>query len=129
MNDGEQHSYRARWVIPVGAEPVADATIRIEGDRIVDIHFSNDPSAIDLGPVAVIPGLVNAHTHLEFSDLDDPLQPADPFTDWIRSLMEYRRMRQFAPAENARLGLDESGRSGTTLLGEMDNCLPIWPRI
>ena len=39
----------------------------------------------------IVPGLVNTHTHLEFSLVERPLEPALPFSDWIRSLVAYRR--------------------------------------
>jgi cytosine/adenosine deaminase-related metal-dependent hydrolase len=48
----------------------------------------------DLGQVALLPGFVNAHTHLEFSHLDRPLgQPGIALADWIRLVMATRRLR------------------------------------
>ena len=48
---------------------------------------------VDLGQVAVLPGLVNAHTHLELSYLRDEVPPASQFVTWIRGVMKARRER------------------------------------
>ena len=46
----------------------------------------------DLGNVALLPGFINAHTHLEFSLLKQPLgQPGMPFADWIGEVVAFRR--------------------------------------
>ena len=70
---GLARSLRARWVFPVSEPPLKDATVTIADGRIVAVGTeSTDAPVEDLGDVALIPGLVNAHTHLEFSDLDLP---------------------------------------------------------
>ena len=49
----------------------------------------------DLGNVAIIPGLVNAHTHLDLSGARGLIPPTTPdtFTDWLRGVIAYRRSR------------------------------------
>jgi cytosine/adenosine deaminase-related metal-dependent hydrolase len=99
---------RARWVFPVSRPPLAGAAIEVgPGD------------AQDLGHVAILPGFVNAHAHLEFSELTEPLQPARPFSDWLRALLTYRRRR--GDAERAiRAGLEECRQRGTIAVGDID---------
>ena len=118
MDSGRQ-SYRARWVFPVDAEPIENGTVEIDAGQIAAVHAARDPQAVDLGNAAVIPALVNSHTHLEFSDLAEPIHPPQPFTDWIRALVAHRRSRPANPAEAISLGLDESRQNGTMLLGEI----------
>lgn len=119
-NGPKSTSLRARWVFPVDAEPLENGTVEIEDGRITAVHASRDPRAVDLGNAAVIPGLVNAHTHLEFSDFDEPVAPASGgFTDWIRAVVGHRRERNTGPAETIQSGLAECAQSGTTLLGEI----------
>ena len=113
------NSIRARWVFPVDAEPIENGTVEFESGRIAAVHSRHDRRARDLGNAAIIPGLVNAHTHLEFSELDQPLTPAEPFTDWIRTLVGHRRSRGIEPVDAIRRGYDESERVGTTLIGEI----------
>lgn len=116
-------SYRARWIVPVSAAPLENGTITIQGDTIASV----DPMGVrtpdvDLGNVAIIPGLVNGHTHLDLSGARGRIPPTDPerFTDWIRGVIAFRRER--APEQvqaDIQLGLEECLRSGTTLLGDI----------
>ena len=68
--------------------------------------------------MAIVPGFVNAHTHLEFSDLPEPLTPSRPFPAWLRQLMGYRRQRGDAGAAVSR-GLDECREQATVAFCEI----------
>ena len=117
-DDITDQAYRAAWFIgPDGAVP--NASILLHGGRLIDIRSPPQPNAIDLGDVAVIPGLVNAHTHLEFSLLPKPIPMAGRFTDWIRSVVNYRREHPNLVTEAIRAGIAESLRCGTTLIGDI----------
>jgi cytosine/adenosine deaminase-related metal-dependent hydrolase len=117
---GAGYMVRARWIFPVSAPPVSGAAVEVGADgRVIAVHRQPPANAHDLGDVALIPGLINAHAHLEFSDLTKPLQPAQPFADWLRALLAYRRSR--GNAERAIItGLSESWRSGTIAVGDID---------
>lgn len=115
----EKQSYRARWILPVQGEPIADGTVEIEGRTITAVHAAKSNPAQDLGNVAVIPGLVNAHTHLEFSELTRPLTPPHPFEQWLRAVMAHRRKRLADPQDAILRGCAESRLCGTTLIGEI----------
>jgi cytosine/adenosine deaminase-related metal-dependent hydrolase len=144
---GLARSLRARWVFPVSEPPLKDATVTIADGRIVAVGTeSTDAPVEDLGDVALIPGLVNAHTHLEFSDLDRPIGSPDmDLVGWLRKVMEHRGRHapkpspaegdvetprvvapfSFQHAEPAEakspiaLGLEESLRHGVTTIGEI----------
>src|SRR5436190_19362720 len=86
--------YRADWVLPISGPPMKDGWIAVDGDRIAGLSSSAprrlvDP--IDLGRVAVLPGLVNAHTHLELSYLRGRIPASSSFIDWIRDVIGTRR--------------------------------------
>ncbi len=111
---------RARWIAPVDRPPLHDAWISIRGDRIVALgQGTPDGNAIDLGDTLIVPGLVNAHTHLEFSDLAAPLgAPGQPLPHWIRGVLAWRRSTPASESAISR-GLAESAAAGTTLLADI----------
>jgi cytosine/adenosine deaminase-related metal-dependent hydrolase len=86
---------RARWVFPVDRPPIDGGIVTVAGGRIAAVGENQSSSPLrDLGDVALLPGFVNAHTHLEFSLLDRPLgRPGMPFPAWIEAVVEYRRQR------------------------------------
>jgi aminodeoxyfutalosine deaminase len=82
---------------------------------------------VDLGDVAVLPGLVNAHTHLELSYLRDQVPPASQFVTWIRGVMKARRERpdpsgaEILDAVDDAIG--EAVACGTAIVGDISNTL------
>ena len=93
----------------------------IAGERIVAVgEVPAGAELRDLGNVAILPGLVNAHTHLEFSDLAEPLGlPGEPLPAWIRRVVAGRRARPTGGTSGVAAGLSESIRAGTTTIGEI----------
>ena len=85
----------ARYIFPVEGPPIADGRLTIEDGRIAWIGPARDRGAdLDLGNVAIIPGFVNAHTHLELSALGGgPPAPRRPRTivAWLRRVVDQRR--------------------------------------
>jgi cytosine/adenosine deaminase-related metal-dependent hydrolase len=108
---------------------VRDGWIAIAGERIAGVGSGRGPAnhERDLGSVAVLPGLVNAHTHLELSYLRDAIPAADDFVTWIRGVMSARRQRSDAGSFEIRDGLargiEEAVAAGTAAVGDISNTL------
>ncbi len=119
----------ARWVLPVDAAPLPGGAVVIEGERIRRVAPAGQLAAdVDLGNVAVLPGLVNSHTHLDLTGLAGQCPPMPDFTAWLRGVIQHRRSR--APAQVAadiHEGLRQSVRHGTTLLGDISAGGQSWP--
>lgn len=111
--------FRGRWLYPGDGPPISEASVTVESGRIVAIDDDAASDVIDLGQVAIIPGLLNAHTHLEFSDLETPLEPRHNFADWIAQVITSRRTRPGGSLDVIRQGLRESLQAGTNALGEI----------
>ena len=118
---------RARYVFPVAGLPLADGTVSIERDRIVAVGAAPCEGLIeDLGNVAILPGMVNAHLHLDLSDVPAPLgRQGIGLVNWIGLLMAHRLLHAATGQNAVEAGLQECVRSGTTALGDMAQ--PDWP--
>ena len=85
---------------------------------------------VDLGDVAVLPGLVNAHTHLELSHLRDAVPPAADFVSWVRGVIAARRQGPSPRAPEVLAAIDDAigevTASGTAIVGDVGNSLATW---
>ena len=121
MESTSKFALQARWVLPIESPPIAGGFVTIENERIVAVgkRPDNGASVEDLGDVVLMPGLVNAHTHLEFSQCAEPLgQPGMSLPEWIQLVIASRR-QQSSDASAVSVGLQESLRAGVTSIGEI----------
>jgi len=123
--------YRASWVLPMVQPPIANGAVAVAGDRITYVGpASGAPggSVMDLGDAALMPGLVNVHTHLELTPLRHLLEGLD-FAQWIRTLTHVRRTELADPADlesGARIGIAEGLLRGiTTYADTSDSATPV----
>ncbi len=124
-------TYRAAWVCPIVRAPVREGWVSVDGDRIAHVGEPGTPAPMpvrDLGRVAVMPGLVNAHTHLELSWLRGRVPPAADFVDWIRQLILARGARPEKlgdpeVAAAAREAAHDARSFGTAAVGDISNSL------
>lgn len=115
--------YHARWVLPIATTPIADGTVVVDDDHIAWVGPRAQAPAggidDDLGNAVLMPGLVNAHTHLELTVMRGFLEDL-PFFDWVRTLARARRHALDAVAllDSARLGVAEGLRAGVTTFAD-----------
>ena len=122
----------ARFLFPVNGSVIERGAITMQGGKITSLdRKTTNADAQDLGNVAILPGLINAHTHLEFSSLAAPLgAPGMPLPEWIEHVVCWRRAvtnesaTPVPPDHAVRQGLCESLRYGITALGEI--CTTDW---
>jgi cytosine/adenosine deaminase-related metal-dependent hydrolase len=112
---------KARWVFPVEQPPLPGGTITIAGERICAVGSkAGSSTVVDLGDVAILPGLVNAHTHLDLSGLRGKLNPGNDLVFWLREVIRHRRgLSAERVIEDIRSGLAESLACGTTVVGDI----------
>jgi cytosine/adenosine deaminase-related metal-dependent hydrolase len=115
----------AAWVAPMTGPAVRDAAVVIDGPTITGWGSAAAvrrafPAGVDvdLGQAVLMPGLVNAHTHLELSNLTPGPTPAT-FVDWLLSLMKQTVATAADPAAAVRIGIEQSLRFGVTSVGDV----------
>jgi cytosine/adenosine deaminase-related metal-dependent hydrolase len=114
--------YHARWVLPISAPPLENATVAVADGRIAYVGSrANAPRAEDrdLGDALLMPGLVNVHTHLELTVLRGFLEDLD-FAHWIWRLNGVKRavLDRESLLDSARLGMLEGVRNGITTFAD-----------
>ena len=114
-------SHRAAWIFPVDAPPVQDGVLTISGGWITSVEpYRGQAVDQDHGAAALIPGLVNAHVHLDLGGLRGTLPPPTSFTDWLTAVIDYRRSSSVEEWDAAiTAGIHESLQSGVTLVGDI----------
>jgi aminodeoxyfutalosine deaminase len=112
---------RARVVVTMDGPPIEDGGVAISHDRIIDagrfadVEKRNRGQILDLGEQALLPGLINAHCHLDYTCLRGKIPPQDTFTDWIRAInAEKAKLLAHDYLISIREGLAEAKRFGTT---------------
>jgi cytosine/adenosine deaminase-related metal-dependent hydrolase len=112
--------YSARWVLPVDSLPLEHGEIVVEDGLIVAVRPLCTPAneRRDFGEALLMPGLVNAHTHLEYTALRGFLEDV-PFFPWIRALTTAKAALTADDwLWSARLGALECLAAGMTTLGD-----------
>jgi cytosine/adenosine deaminase-related metal-dependent hydrolase len=117
-------------VVPIDGPPIRDGWVTVDRGRVVALGHRATPGdvrEVDLGEVAVLPGLVNAHTHLELSYLRDEVAPASEFVSWIRGLLAARRLRPDLRSPDildaVQRAVAEAIACGTAVIGDISNSL------
>lgn len=99
---------------------VTGLRVTIQNARIIRISTQRETGEIDRSDLLLLPGLVNAHTHLEFSSLESPIPHDGTFASWIRAVVKWRRGQTEADHLAAlQRGLSESAAAGVVALGEI----------
>src|SRR6185436_3363120 len=119
---------RARWILPIDQPPLEDGWIQFDENRIEAFGRGRPPGpAEDRGEAAILPGLVNAHTHLELSWMAGRVPPAASMIEWIRRLLDQRAAGppggEADVVRAAQRALSDARSTGTVLVGDVSNSL------
>ena len=127
--------FRARIVVPVSRPPIDDGAVCIAGERVTWVgRYSELPSAqvhgetIDLGEVILLPGLINAHCHLDYTAMAGMIPPPRSFADWIKAMVAVKAAWTLSDyAASWQKGAAMLLRHGTTTVADIETIPELIP--
>jgi cytosine/adenosine deaminase-related metal-dependent hydrolase len=131
---------RARTILPVSQPPIENGAVIISGNKIEAVGAWNDfaghsslvtrHSVIDLGDVILLPGLVNAHCHLDYTDMAGQLPPPQTFTDWIPLITAAKSNWSYSEYAHSWLhGAHMLIKTGTTTVADIEAMPDLLPDV
>ncbi len=118
---------RARTILPVSQPPIENGAIVISGNKIravgswEDLKSESDEKILDLGEVILLPGLINAHCHLDYTDMAGELPPPKTFTEWIPLITAAKTAWSYSEYAHSWLhGAHMLLRTGTTTVADIE---------
>jgi cytosine/adenosine deaminase-related metal-dependent hydrolase len=113
---------------------LADGTVTVAQGRVVEVESTSGatdgPFAADHGPGVIMPGLVNAHTHLSLSALSGKIEMGKGFLTWVRKLVEVRRnLPPDAATAAMEAAVNRLRETGVALVGEFGPHIPVAPAL
>lgn len=121
--------YRAAWVLPATAPPLRDGYVAVRDGVITSVGVwaerpRDHSNEVDLGATILMPGFVNAHTHLELSHLGGGVSGGHGFVPWVEDLLRVRAER---PAEEIPVAIGKAIKDlragGTAAVADVSNSL------
>jgi aminodeoxyfutalosine deaminase len=117
---------RARTVVPMAGEPIENGAVAVNGNKITsvgrfeDVRRDHTGEPVDLGEKVLLPGLINAHCHLDYTLLRGKIAPQESFADWIRAInAEKAQLSEQDYTESINTGFVEAMRFGTTTIANL----------
>lgn len=136
MADSRLQILRARVVFPVWRPPIEDGAVVVSGDRIFAVgdwrnlrtEFSGE--VCDLGETILMPGLVNAHCHLDYTHMAGLFPPRKSFCDWIKLITTEKAHWTYSDFAGSWLdGAKMLLRTGTTTVADIEAVPELLPDV
>jgi aminodeoxyfutalosine deaminase len=117
---------RARTVVTMAGDPIENGAVFVQGNKIADVGGFDDlrrghrGDLLDLGERVLLPGLINAHCHLDYTTLRGKIGPHQSFADWIRAInAEKAKLTEQDYVDSINAGFAEAERFGTTTIANL----------
>jgi cytosine/adenosine deaminase-related metal-dependent hydrolase len=128
--------YLADVVLPISSPPIANGAVRVEGSEVVAVgpaaQFVSQvgETVVDLGASTLLPGLINAHCHLDFTRFKGSLSPKQGFTEWIKTINALRRSFSNQDyIDSIAEGFDLLAQGGTTTVANIEAFPELLPQL
>lgn len=127
---------RARAVLPVSRQPISDGAVLVTGNRIAavggwrELRSAGEAVVVDLGEALLMPGLINAHCHLDYTDMAGQFPPPKLFSDWLKVITATKAGWAFSDyARSWMRGAQMLLRTGTTTVADIEAVPQLLPDV
>jgi cytosine/adenosine deaminase-related metal-dependent hydrolase len=127
---------RSRVVAPMAGEPIENGAVVVEGNKVTalgrfpDVQRDHSGDVLDLGEQVLLPGLINAHSHLDYTCLRGKLDRELSFADWIVAINAAKAaLTEDDYVDSITAGLAEAQKFGTTSLVNLEAFPELLPRL
>ena len=127
---------RARLVLPVSKPPIPDGAVLISRNRVAavgrwrELSAPSRRAAVDLGDVILMPGLVNAHCHLDYTDMAGELPPPKSFPEWLKLITASKAAWSYSDfAQSWLYGAQMLVRTGATTVADIEAVPQLLPEV
>jgi cytosine/adenosine deaminase-related metal-dependent hydrolase len=127
---------RARWILPISQPPLEDGVLAIHRGRITavgrwrDLRRRSSGKLLDLGDVLLMPGLINAHCHLDYTHMAGGLPPPRHFPDWLKGMLSFKAHWGFSEfAQSWLAGARMLLESGVTTVVDIEAVPELLPEV
>lgn len=127
---------RSRIVLPISRPPIENGAVVIEGGRITavgawpELARNSAGEVKDLGEVILLPGLVNAHCHLDYTAMAGEIAPTQSFTDWIKCITSLKATWSYSEfVESWSIGARMLLSTGTTTVADIEAVPELLPEV
>jgi len=128
--------YVADVVLPISSPPLARGAVRVEGAKVVSVAPASEltpqpgEEVVDLGAATLLPGLINAHCHLDYTRFKGTIAPKLSFTEWIKNINALRRSFTTEDyIDSIAEGFELLTQSGTTTVANIEAFPELLPHL
>lgn len=108
--------------------PIGNGAVAVAGPKIIAVgrwdevrREASGEQVVDVAECALLPGLINAHCHLDYTALRESIAPEASFTSWIRQIN--KRKAELTPddyLQSIAAGFAEAASFGTTTIANFE---------
>jgi cytosine/adenosine deaminase-related metal-dependent hydrolase len=127
-------AYRCRTLVTMDGSPIENGAFVVDGSRFVkagratEILADHTGEVVDLGEVAAMPGLINAHCHLDYTLMRGAILPAKSFSRWVKRINALKRsLTDNDYLRATQLGFEELKKNGVTTVLNIVSTPQIFP--
>src|SRR3984893_3596850 len=127
-------AYRCRILVTMDGTPIDNGVFIVDGPRLLKVGAARDilrdhtGPVVDLGEVAVMPGLINAHCHLDYTLMRGAILSVRSFSQWVSRINALKRsLTDNDYLRATQLGFEELRRNGITTVLNIVSTPQIFP--